>query len=353
MTKRGRRRATVVATSLAVFLLTACGGNGEAAPGPSETVDPELAGLSEADLLVAPYVEEAQGKRTNPGPQGEFALPGQTVRIESLTTLETALDPQTGEEVRAPEGERFVVIEISHALDDRYQYTPPTVEVLLEDDDTRTNVVSSLEDATSFLVTVGDGAELVLAVEGHDVSAALPSGERIADPMTDVLRDPATRQDLVQPLTFDSDTVKHVNGTATSEYSTTVDTVHLTPYLPAELAGGAGRWVTEGNVFVFVEVSGTAASQNLSTEWGVVKTVQRWTADTDDESYASLVDAVLGGGAEENRTAVIETPASARELSLTVTANTVAEVHGDGGGRRNLQHGSRSFDVALGSRGGA
>lgn len=338
-------RAGVVAV-VSALLLVGCSSSEDARPASvAEDLDDAL---SQREITVDPLYDEIVGERSAPGEAGMLVLPGQTLRIDSVTIAPTLDDPETGEEVRAPDGKRFAAITLTRIPEQDPGFTIPDAEVAIEDEGVRTSLQGWEDDAQSVLVTVSDDARIVVAVDGHDVEAEAVTGRWLPDPVTEVLQDPSTRQDLAELVIFDDVQVTHPNGRGTAQFSTTVRSARLTPYLPAELTGGAGRWSPEGSTYLLVETVGDKAGSGMSTEWGVIETVQSWSADIDGVTYENTSDVVFGsmfGGDRE--TMVMEVPADTRgDLSLEVAARSVIRMNGES--NRELDHGRRQVPVTLG-----
>lgn len=343
-------RAAAVAILGGVLLssaLAGCGGDAEKKSADKPTMDPALAALPQAsaDLMIAPFGGEAVGERITPGDAGRFALPGQTMSISSLTVVDTTIDPDgAGDgEVRPADGERFVVVQLTHAADDRYEFTPPPVQVLIEDAGKRVNVADDVTGGQPFLVSVGDDAQLVLTADGRDFTASL-GGDNLGQVETSA-REGDHSQDFATPIDFAPVTVKAIGRTGEFGLSATIRSVRLSQYLPSELAGGTGKWASSGQAFVMVSIEDLHTDRSggtISSDDGPILT---WSVEANEKTYPGAAPVVFDGNFHYSDTAVIEVPADLRSFTLTASAKT--PLYLIGGGRKTVSNGDVTVDVVL------
>lgn len=361
------RRGIVAATTLATIAAgaTGCGDKDKTsesstdsastlaaavsvAPDPTPSIDPAVADLSPATsgLIIPSWYDDYGGPSgVQVGQRATIALPGQTVILNSITAVPSIVDPDTGEEARAADGEQFLVVDLNDATDGSYPYTAPTVNVLVNVGGARTQVYDDATGAEPFLVSAGADTVLVLSVEGRDFEVSLPSGEVDSDPVEDLLARTTTTQDLVEHLQFDT-AVFGISGDAQkqrSAYSTVVESMSLTPYLPAELAGGQGTWAPDGSAYLLGTVSGEQATRACCS-WYVVKTVQTWSVTIDGREVKANRNPDFGG--DDVRTAVLQVPIETASVEVTISARSIVHISSRDSDKQ-LDHGSQSFSVSF------
>lgn len=347
MTNIRHATAALLGGLLLSSALVGCGGDAEEKPADGSRLDPALAKLPQAspDFMITPFNGEAVGERVTPGDAGRFVLPGQTVSINSLTVVDKTIDPDgAGDgEVRPAEGERFVVVQLTHAADDRYVYTPPPVQVLLEDGGKRVNVAEGVTSGQPFLVSVGDDAELVLTADGRDFTASL-GGDDLGQVEASA-REGDHWQDFAKPIDFAPVTVKDSGRTGEFALSAQIRSVRLSQYLPSELAGGTGKWASSGQAFVMVSIEDLTTEDSggsISYDDGPILT---WSAEANGTTYPGVAPVVFDGSFHYDDTAVIEVPADLRSFTLTVSATT--PLHLMSRKKKNVSNGDVTVDVVL------
>ncbi|MDT0200417.1 hypothetical protein [Nocardioides sp. AE5] len=347
------RRTTIALAAVALVAgFSACGSEeaGEAVSGEAinsgsaaPELDPAIAALPQAspDLQIAPFTDSAVGNSTTPGEEGRFQFPGMTVTISSLTVLDSVHDwDGAGDEVRAADGERLVVVNLEHQALPGYAYTSPKAQVLVEDGGKRINVFDDAQSIQPFLVSASEDARLVLAVGGRDFTASLGSDD--FGVVEDAGRVAPARQDLAQFLTFDTATTKDGTREGSATLQATVASVTRTNYLPAELNQGVGQWAEEGKAFLLVDMTGVDVTVDGFLDM-TTDEILTWTASAGDETLPARGPVSLKGAS--SGTAVLDVPADLREFTLTVAARSSANAYM--GPSIDLSHGERSIDVVL------
>lgn len=361
-----RPRHLAAALLVTALALAGCSSDDEADPekdaAPTSTPRSETTPAESVETSTAAALPQAPGElylpsfdttglsveQVVPGADGEIRLPGQTVQIEAIAVVPSVIDPD-GAELGPAEGETFRVVTLTSTYGDAYRWDVPAAQVFVVDGGVRTNVFDEDDDLTQpdpFLVSVGDDATLVVAVDGHEVTASLATGARLADPVTDVLYREPVRQDPGQQLRFTTVPVRVDGDPYDIQYAATVDSVELAPYLPSELTGTTGQWAEAGMTWALVDVSSKLAvvipdpgccSVHLDS------TVQKWSVEVDGTRYSGG-DLQFASALDDDQVTYVEIPATAVDLTLLVTSSTRIT---DGVGQV-ARHGSQSLDVAFG-----
>lgn len=342
-------RITSALLALVAVLLTTTGCNdSEAKPAPSESSKSEQPDLPQAESglvrteALAELIADAE-ELPAPGAEGAIRVPSGTVTVESVSTVPTITDADTGAEQAPADGETFLIISWASDLD----AGPPGEDPLplpAISATGRTEPIVDLATANDgngqFLISAAEDTDLLVTADGKDQHVALPESTRVADETTDALYNDPT--DVSTDLTF-----KPITGNLDGEpfkitHSATVDTVHLTAWTP-----GKG-WASDGNAWLVVTTTSSEGHDEKANPKVLPKeTRQTWTLTVDDQQVGSPATLAVTTSDAPGEV-VFEVPADTTAATLTAAAVT-RYVDGTvfNGAVMTADHGTASVDLTL------
>lgn len=329
-------------------------GSGEEAPGDVDDVEAPTLPQADAGLVVPDFDAESVEltDAVEPGDAGRVRVPGALVEITSVATVAAiqprdSYDPDDVPEAPA-DGESFRVVD----------YTVTATEGVDASYDDRTSVeldtgadqvaVADLDlygTEVTLLVSAPEGASLVFVSDGHEQRVDLATGERAPDPVADTYYRPGIDQEVAQQQRWPDRQVRLDGEQADVTLETTVESVHLTPYLSTELEASEQGWAADDTAWLVIAVEGDQAEVACCVSGDVSKTTVRWTVTAGDKTYRPPVQR-LESYAVDASYVVVAVPATTTEFALAADATSVVRPYG-GGGDRTVEHGRQQLSVAF------
>lgn len=299
-----------------------------------------------ADLYVPDYDVTALSGTTVAPADPVIRLPGSTVTVDAITTIDSIEDPETYELVGPAEGEALKVVQLTWTPTEYLLDGAPGVTVQV-DDAGQTTTLGAAEDVVSFVVSASDDALLVLKADGgagEEVTVPLSTGVQDPNPVVDVLDRATIRQDLAEPLVFGTaKAVSNDGNSYTVAHQATVESAELIPFLSEGFTSGTARWAEEGETFLVVSVRGSEGYQAGIFGDYLDGSVVTATATVDGTTYEAIDKLHFDDGYEVTNSAVVVVPDTVTDVSLELTA--VTQVLNSRA--RQVQHGSKKVTFAF------